>query len=202
MPSSAARPPRSPDLPQGAVVGTSSLRRQAQVKHLRPDLDVVPMRGNVETRLRKLEDGVADATLLACAGLKRLGLADRITAPVPTDEMLPAVAQGAIGVEIRVGDYRDGRAAGADQRRADRACRHRRARLSRQARGLLPHADRRPCGARRRPFRLPGHDPHARRPRVPRDAARRPPRGGVALAEDAAAELLAKAGPDFFRALS
>ncbi len=91
-------------LPAGAVVATSSLRRQAQVLHVRPDLKVVPMRGNVETRLRKLEDGVADATLLACAGLRRLGLADRITSAIATDEMLPAVAQGAIGVEMRSGN--------------------------------------------------------------------------------------------------
>lgn len=92
------------ELPQGAVVGTSSLRRQAQVKRLRPDLEVVGFRGNVQTRLRKLADGVADATMLACAGLKRLGMADRITASVETHEMLPAVAQGAIAVEIRNDD--------------------------------------------------------------------------------------------------
>lgn len=92
------------DLPKGAVVGTSSLRRQAQVKRLRPDLEVVGFRGNVQTRLRKLADGVADATMLACAGLKRLGMADRITAPIETHDMLPAVAQGAIAVEIRIDD--------------------------------------------------------------------------------------------------
>ena len=91
-------------LPKGAVVGTSSLRRAAQVKRLRPDLQVIGFRGNVETRLRKLAEGVADATLLACAGLKRLGLADRITAPMATEDMLPAVAQGAICVEIRGDD--------------------------------------------------------------------------------------------------
>ncbi len=92
------------DLPKGAVVGTSSLRRQAQVLKLRPDVRIVAYRGNVDTRLRRLEDGVADATLLACAGLRRLGLADRITSPVPVELMLPAVAQGAIGIEIRAGD--------------------------------------------------------------------------------------------------
>jgi hydroxymethylbilane synthase len=91
-------------LPEGAVVGTSSLRRQAQVKRIRPDIQVVGFRGNVQTRLKKLADGVADATLLACAGLKRLGLADRITSPVATEEILPAVAQGAIAVEIRADD--------------------------------------------------------------------------------------------------
>ncbi len=77
MPSSATRRRTWPQLPAGAVVATSSLRRQAQVKHLRPDLCVVPMRGNVETRLRKLAEGAADATLLALAGLKRLGLEDK-----------------------------------------------------------------------------------------------------------------------------
>ncbi|HXE86140.1 MAG TPA: hydroxymethylbilane synthase, partial [Hyphomicrobiaceae bacterium] len=81
------------DLPGGAVVATSSLRRQAQVKHLRPDITVVSMRGNVETRLRKLAEGAADATLLAMAGLNRLGLADRAAGPVSVEEMLPAVAQ-------------------------------------------------------------------------------------------------------------
>lgn len=91
-------------LPKGAVVGTSSLRRQAQLLHVRPDLEVVGFRGNVQTRLKKLQDGVADATFLAVAGLKRLGLADRITAPVALEDMLPAVAQGAIGLEIRAGD--------------------------------------------------------------------------------------------------
>lgn len=91
-------------LPQNAVVGTSSLRRKAQVLHARPDLRVVDFRGNVQTRLRKLEDGVAEATFLAVAGLKRLGLQERITAPVSMEHMLPAVAQGVIGLEIRDGD--------------------------------------------------------------------------------------------------
>jgi hydroxymethylbilane synthase len=93
-------------LPEGAVLGSSSLRRQAQVKRLRPDLQVIMYRGNVDTRLRKLADGEADATLLAAAGLRRLGLEDRITAMIETDEMLPAIAQGAIGIETRVGDAR------------------------------------------------------------------------------------------------
>ena len=91
-------------MPAGAVVGTSSLRRQAQVKRLRPDLQVVGFRGNVETRLAKLEAGLADATFLAAAGLKRLGQAHRITRAVPTGEMLPAVAQAAIAIEIRADD--------------------------------------------------------------------------------------------------
>lgn len=91
-------------LAHGAVVGSSSLRRQAQLRHRRPDLQVVMFRGNVDTRLKKLAAGTVDATLLACAGLNRLGLADRITAVVPTDVMLPAVAQGAIGIETRIDD--------------------------------------------------------------------------------------------------
>ena len=94
------------DLPQGAVVGTSSLRRQAQVRRMRPDLQVVEFRGNVQTRLRKLSEGQADATLLAVAGLKRLGKEEHITARLETDEMLPAVAQGAICVEVRGDDTR------------------------------------------------------------------------------------------------
>ncbi|MBN8530744.1 MAG: hydroxymethylbilane synthase [Alphaproteobacteria bacterium] len=91
-------------LPEGAVVGTSSLRRQALLLHRRPDLKVIPFRGNVETRLRKLADGQAEATLLACAGLKRLGLEKHISSPLSVEEMLPAVAQGAIGIEARLAD--------------------------------------------------------------------------------------------------
>jgi hydroxymethylbilane synthase len=92
------------DLPAGAVVGTASLRRQAMVKRVRPDLAIVPLRGNVETRLRKIEAGEADATLLAVAGLKRLGLLDKATALLDVDEFLPAVGQGAIGIETRADD--------------------------------------------------------------------------------------------------
>lgn len=94
------------ELPQGAVVGTSSLRRQAQVKKRRPDLDVVTFRGSVQTRLEKLERGDVAATFLAVAGLKRLGLTNELTTPIETDVMLPAVAQGAIGIECRTGDER------------------------------------------------------------------------------------------------
>ena len=94
------------DLPAGATVGTSSVRRAAQLLRLRPDVEIVPFRGNVDTRLKKLADGVAEATFLACAGLRRLGLADKITQAVPEDVMLPAVAQGAIGIEVREDDAR------------------------------------------------------------------------------------------------
>jgi hydroxymethylbilane synthase len=91
-------------LPPGAVVGTSSLRRGAQVRRLRPDLRVVDFRGNVETRLRKLDEGLADATLLAKAGLDRLGLTEKATSILSIDEMLPAVAQGAIAIIAREDD--------------------------------------------------------------------------------------------------
>ncbi len=91
-------------LPAGAVVGTSSLRRRAQVRHRRPDLRVVEFRGSVETRLKKLEAGVAAATFLAMAGLRRLGLEAVSRTPIEPEEMLPAVAQGIIGIEQRVGD--------------------------------------------------------------------------------------------------
>jgi hydroxymethylbilane synthase len=94
------------ELPHGATVGSSSVRRTAQLLRLRPDTKAVQFRGNVETRLRKLEEGVAAATFLACAGLNRLGLAHKITARVPMDVMLPAVAQGAIGLETREADER------------------------------------------------------------------------------------------------
>jgi hydroxymethylbilane synthase len=193
---------RLADLPRGAVVGTSSLRRQAQVLHARPDLKVAPLRGNVETRLRKIEGGVADATLLACAGLKRLGMADRITAPVSTAEMLPAVAQGAIGVETRAEDVAMAEMLGAinDQpsalavtaeraflARLDGSCRTPIAALAELTsgglalRGMILTPDGRQCHATRREG---------------------PPQEAVRMAEDAAAELLAKAGPDFFRALA
>ena len=93
-------------LPKGAVVGTSSLRRQALVRRARPDIDVIGFRGNVQTRLKKLEDGVAHATLLANAGLKRLGMADVITDLIDMDVFPPAPGQGAICIEGRVGDAR------------------------------------------------------------------------------------------------
>ncbi|WP_417307455.1 hydroxymethylbilane synthase [Devosia sp.] len=93
-------------LPEGAVLGTSSIRRASQMLRYRPDLKVVEFRGNVLTRLGKLEAGVADATLLAVAGLNRLGMAERITSVIDPREFLPAPAQGAIGIEIRASDTR------------------------------------------------------------------------------------------------
>lgn len=190
---------RLADLPEGSVVATSSLRRQAQVKHLRPDLKVVPMRGNIETRLRRLEAGAADATLLACAGLKRLGLEDRITSPVPTDKVLPAIAQGAIGVETRADDFEmaallapinhEPTALAVTAERAflaklDGSCRTPIAGLAELVadrlhfRGMILTPDGRQCHATRRE----GH-----------------PAEAIRMAEDAAVELLVKAGPNFFR---
>lgn len=92
------------DLPKGAVVGTSSLRRKAQLLYKRPDLGVVEFRGNVHTRLKKLKEGVATATFLAMAGLNRLNLMTAPKTPIDPDVMLPAVAQGAIGIERRAED--------------------------------------------------------------------------------------------------
>lgn len=97
---------RLEELVAGAVVGTASLRRQAQVKLKRPDLEVVTFRGSVQTRLEKLERGEVDATFLAVAGLNRLGLTHVVTSRIEPDVMLPAVAQGAIGIECRMGDAR------------------------------------------------------------------------------------------------
>jgi hydroxymethylbilane synthase len=93
------------DLPRGARVGTASLRRAAQLRRLRPDFETPLLRGNVETRLRKAQDGEIDATLLALAGLKRLGLADRATAILDIAEFLPAVGQGAIAITVREDDH-------------------------------------------------------------------------------------------------
>ena len=94
------------ELPLGATVGSSSLRRRAQLALRRPDLKLVEFRGNVQTRMRKLEEGVAEATFLAMAGLTRLGMADVARGAIAPEEMLPAVAQGAIGVERRTDDAR------------------------------------------------------------------------------------------------
>jgi hydroxymethylbilane synthase len=92
------------ELPLEARVGTSSLRRQAQLKALRPDLDIHPLRGNVDTRIRKLEEGTYDGIILAAAGLNRLGRTELVREVIPTDIMCPAAGQGALGIEIRAGD--------------------------------------------------------------------------------------------------
>ncbi|MEM1077671.1 MAG: hydroxymethylbilane synthase [Pseudomonadota bacterium] len=94
------------DLPEGAVVGSSSLRRRAQLAHRRPDLKLVEFRGNVQTRMKKLGDGVAEATFLAMAGLNRLGMDEVPRTAISPEDMLPAVAQGCIGIERRADDTR------------------------------------------------------------------------------------------------
>ncbi|ANT61683.1 hydroxymethylbilane synthase [Salipiger sp. CCB-MM3] len=94
------------DLPEGTVVGTSSLRRRAQLLNRRPDLQVVEFRGNVQTRLKKLEDGVAACSFLAMAGLNRMNMAGEHMTPIAPEDMLPAIAQGAIGIERRISDAR------------------------------------------------------------------------------------------------
>ena len=121
--------PRIADLPRGAVFGTASLRRQAQVLALRPDIACVLLRGNVDTRLKKLADGEVDATMLALAGLRRLGRAGEAQAVLDPDEILPAAGQGAIGLEVRRADRRVGNlvrlvnhAPSARRIAAERAC--------------------------------------------------------------------------------
>jgi len=186
-------------LPSGARVGTSSLRRGAQVRHLRPDLEVVDFRGNVQTRLTKLADGVADATFLACAGLRRLGQADRITQPVEIDQMLPAVAQAAIGVEIRSDDEATARLlAPLNDRTSALAVETERAFLAR-----LEGSCRTPIAAL---ARLEGDEIVFAGEILPPDgrvSLKAGRRGAIAdrtaLAIDAADELLAKGGPGFFR---
>ncbi|MFZ0981320.1 MAG: hydroxymethylbilane synthase [Candidatus Acidiferrales bacterium] len=109
-------------LPQGARVGTSSLRRQAQLRHHRPDLDVVDLRGNVDTRIRKLESGEFDAIVLAMAGVTRLGASAKVTQIFDEDLMLPAVGQGALGIETRADDAQTSRFVAALDDEESRAC--------------------------------------------------------------------------------
>ncbi len=186
------------ELPAGAIVGTSSLRRQAQVRRVRPDLKVVEFRGNVETRLRKLEQGVADATFLACAGLNRLGQSRRITFPMPVAEMLPAVAQGAIGVEIRSDDARAAELVAPLNDQATSLCvtaeRAFLARLEGSCRTPIAGLAELDEGEVR--FRGMILSPDGTRClEVSRQGL---PQRAVAMAEEAADALLAQAGPDFF----
>ncbi|HEX4002336.1 MAG TPA: hydroxymethylbilane synthase [Candidatus Acidoferrales bacterium] len=109
-------------LPQGARVGTSSLRRQAQLRHRRPDLDVADLRGNVDTRIRKLESGEFDAIVLALAGVTRLGARAKVTQIFDEDLMLPAVGQGALGIETREDDAETSRLVAALDHEETRAC--------------------------------------------------------------------------------
>ncbi len=187
------------ELPQGAVVGSSSLRRQAQIKAKRPDLQVIMYRGNVETRLRKLTEGVADATLLACAGLRRLGLAKKITSVISTDEMLPAVAQGAIGIEIASRDDRTRALLAAihDETTAIQLAAERTflARLDGSCRtpiGGLAELDGDRMVFRGMILTPDGSVCHETRREGPASDA-------AAMGDDAAAELLGRAGPEFFK---
>ena len=126
------------ELPQAARVGTGSLRRKAQLLHLRADLVVEDIRGNVETRLRKLDEGQYDAIILAEEGLKRLGFAERIAGIIPTPQMLPAIGQGALGIETRATDERvKGLLAPLDHRPSHQAVLAERTLLSRLRAGCL-----------------------------------------------------------------
>jgi len=186
------------DLPAGAVVGSSSLRRQAQVRKLRPDLKVAEFRGNIDTRLRKLEEGVADATFLACAGLNRVGRADRITTIMSTEDMLPAVAQGAIGVEIRSGDAETARLVSAINHEPTAICVN-------TERAFLARLE----GSCRTPIaglaELHGGVIHFRGMILSPDGSRfyetgrqGSPADAIAMGDDAGGELRSRAGPDFF----
>jgi hydroxymethylbilane synthase len=193
---------RLSELPRNAVFGTSSLRRQAQIKQLRPDLRVIPFRGNVGTRLRKLDDGLADATLLAYAGLRRLDMTGEVTALMETNEMLPAIAQGAIGIETRIGDERMNGLLAALHDRPTAIC-------VAAERAFLAELD----GSCRTPIAglatLDGDKLHfrgqillpdgSRSFETDRDGAHA---DGVAMGIDAARELLSLAGPDFLRAVA
>jgi len=190
-------------LPAGSVVGTASLRRQAQVLLARPDLEVVPLRGNVETRLRKLAEGQVDATLLAMAGLKRLGKAGEVSAVLAPEDMLPAVAQGAIGLEIRADDgaTRDLLAALDDRDSAIRVV------AERACLEVLDGSCRTPIaafaeleagGAEMRLRALVALPDGSQAHRAERRGAAV---AGVALGRDAGVELRAAAGPAFFTAL-
>jgi hydroxymethylbilane synthase len=189
-------------LPPGSTVGTSSLRRAAQVRRARPDLRVVDFRGNVETRLKKLGEGQADATLLALAGLERLGLAARATSILSTEEMLPAVAQGAIGVTCReadaklrallapLNDLASSTTVACERSflaRLDGSCKTPIAGLAELDAGMLHFRGLviRPDGQEWYDIEVTGKAEHARQ-----------------LGTDAGKELLARAGPDFMASLA
>ena len=186
------------DLAHGATVGTSSLRRRAQIKARRPDLQVVEFRGNVQTRLRKLGEGVAEATFLAMAGLNRLAMADVPRTPIAPEDMLPAVAQGAIGIERRA----------ADDRAADMlaAIHHgptgQRLAAERAFLAALDGSCETPIGGLAEldngMLRLRGEILRTDGSRVLSDDATVPVADGPALGREMARKLLAEAGPDFF----
>lgn len=189
------------EMPAGAKVGTSSLRRQSQVRSMRPDLEVVEFRGNVQTRLQKLADGIADATFLACAGLNRLGMADRISSVVETETMLPAVAQGAVGIEIRTEDEDTAELIAPLNHEATALCvtaeRAFLARLEGSCRtpiGGLAQLDGNVVRFRGQILTVDGATTHS--------AAREgSPASALQIADDVGRELLERAGPEFFKGL-
>jgi hydroxymethylbilane synthase len=190
-------------LAPGATVGTASLRRQAQILARRPDLAVMVLRGNVETRLRKLAAGEVDATVLALAGLRRLGLAETPTAVLSTDEMLPAVGQGAIGVECRTDDARVRSLLAPLDDAATSIC----VAAERALLRLLDGSCRTPIAALAEmegnaTIRLRGLIARPDGTRVWRVERRGPAEAAEALGGEAGAELRAAAGPSFFAALA
>lgn len=188
------------DLPKGAHFGTSSLRRQSQILNIRPDLEIVPFRGNVQTRLQKLADNVADATLLAFAGLKRLNLADRATAIIDDTTLLPACAQGAIGIEIRAADNVSATAIS----RLDHQQTHIAVITERAFLRVLDGSCRTPIAGL---AQFDGQTIHFRGQVLSPDGKRQvqvertgSAREAIRLGEDAAAEILRRAGPDLLGA--
>ncbi|SFR44903.1 hydroxymethylbilane synthase [Yoonia tamlensis] len=187
------------DLPDGAVVGTSSTRRRAQLAARFPNLKVVEFRGNVQTRLKKLADGVADATFLATAGLRRLGMDDVPYTPISPDDMLPAIAQGAIGIERRGDDARAAKMLAAIHDAPTGA----RVAAERAFLGRLDGSCETPIGAL---AEIEGDQLHLRGEilsedgaRVLTDAATGPIASGPDMGNAMALRLLSRAGPDFFR---
>jgi hydroxymethylbilane synthase len=189
-------------LKPGAVIGTSSMRRAAQVRRLRPDLRLVPFRGNVETRLHKLSQGLADATLLAMAGLNRLGRSAEIGSPIDPETMLPAVAQGAVGIEIRSADEPMRRLAAAIDDAVSRLC-------VEAERAMLARLE----GSCRTPIAglavLRGSELHLRAEILTPDGRehhvterRGPAADALQIGASAGSELLARAGPKFFTSVA
>lgn len=185
------------DLAQGATVGTSSLRRKAQLLARRPDLNIVEFRGNVQTRLKKLGDGVAEATFLAMAGLNRLGMDDVKRRAIATEDMLPAIAQGAIGIERRGDDTRmaDMLAAIHDVPTGQRLA------AERAFLAALDGSCETPIGGLADldggTLRLRGEILRVDGSEVIADDQTAPIEDGAALGREMAAAMLAKAGPDF-----
>lgn len=190
------------EVPRGAVMGTSSLRRQAQMLHRRPDLKIVPFRGNVQTRLNKLAEGVAAGTFLACAGLNRLGLAEHIREPISTDIMLPAVAQGAIAIELRSADAETALLIAPLNDEATALC----VAAERTFLAKLDGSCRTPIAGlaelRDNIIRFRGEilTPDGRQCLAAERSG--PAETALRLGENAAAELLDRAGPDFLRVLA